>query len=572
MIGRDALYVCLVVMCVFSLEALCLGTDYYVDAAGGNDGNSGLGPMVAWRTIAKINASSFAPGDRILLKRGLLWREQLVVPSSGTADQPVVFGAYGAGERPLLKGSALVQNWTDGGSGNVWRASLRTQPNQVFFNQTRGTLQDSVQDLDSALEWCWSSGVLYVYATSNPDDLYRDPGVEASIRPSPRNYGLIHIKDSEHVTVQSIAVSQSYSYGIYIRPWGRHITISDCEVSHSLDGGIVVPNSGGAAVSQVTLLNCLVHHNNGGFKEGRPGVATYHEGVTMELVDGFAIRRCSVYNNYMEGVNFKRGATNGVIEHCSLYANGLINQYIEGASNIEIRYNKIYDCTYNAGIEIGLETNTFNNDNIRIHHNLFWGNSGAVSFWAANVSTQTRNVHICNNTFFNNEYAIRWKPGATNHCGGANSFRNNLIWQHKDWYTGIRDETMGDQGIARTDIRFNVFQQGAGSDTVGVHALVLADPHFVNASDNDFHLEPGSACINAGTDLGLEQDFEGNRIPQGAAPDIGAYERVGPASASIKARGNRTHTGDVESCGDTGTRDNTATTGWQRSGPDAPGG
>lgn len=41
------------------------------------------------------------------------------------------------------------------------------------------------------------------------------------------------------MTVESIAVTQSYSYGIYIRPVGHHITVSDCEVSHSLDGGIV---------------------------------------------------------------------------------------------------------------------------------------------------------------------------------------------------------------------------------------------------------------------------------------------------------------------------------------------
>ena len=68
-----------------------------------------------------------------------------------------------------------------------------------------------------------------------------------------------------------------------------------------------------------------------------------------------------------------------------MYANALINQYIEGATNIQIRYNKIYDCTYNAGIEFGLETNTYSNDAIKIYDNLFWGNSGGISFWSSAV-------------------------------------------------------------------------------------------------------------------------------------------------------------------------------------------
>jgi uncharacterized repeat protein (TIGR02543 family) len=526
MIKRHTLGFRRISLCILLFQAACLGADYYVDGTAGDDGNSGLSPTTAWRTVAKVNVSSFAPGDRILLRRGQVWREQLVVPSSGTADRPIVFGAYGVGDRPTLKGSALVQNWTAAGSPNIWRASLATQPNQVFLDGVRGTLESAVQNLDKPLEWCWSSGVLYVYAPSSPGVLYQNPGIEASVRPSTRSYGLIHIQNQEYVTIESIAVLQSYSFGIYIKPWGQYITVSDCEVGHSLDGGIVAPNSGGAAVSQITLLNCLVHHNNGGFKEGDPGVATYHEGITMEYVGGFTIRGCQVYNNYMEGVNFKRGATNGLVEGCTFYANDLIDQYIEGASNIEIRYNRIFDCTYNAGIEMGLETNTYNNDNINIHHNLFWGNSGAVSFWAGSVSAQTRNISICNNTFYNNEFAVHWKSGATDNYSGTNQIKNNLIWQYNDWYNGIKDDTSGQQAISRTEIAFNMFQQGARSDTLGTHALTVTDPGLVNASGNDFHLRAGSVCIDAGTNVGFIRDYDGNAIPQGAAPDIGAYEYV----------------------------------------------
>jgi hypothetical protein len=43
---------------------------YYVDATNGNDANTGLSEVTPWKTIAKVNASRFYPGNRILIKRG----------------------------------------------------------------------------------------------------------------------------------------------------------------------------------------------------------------------------------------------------------------------------------------------------------------------------------------------------------------------------------------------------------------------------------------------------------------------------------------------------------------------
>jgi len=43
---------------------------YYVNAPNGNDKNDGLSEPSPWKTIAKVNASRFYPGDQILFKRG----------------------------------------------------------------------------------------------------------------------------------------------------------------------------------------------------------------------------------------------------------------------------------------------------------------------------------------------------------------------------------------------------------------------------------------------------------------------------------------------------------------------
>ena len=79
---------------------------YYVDATGGRDTNSALSQAAAWKTIAKVNASRFNPGDQILLRRGGIWMQTLVVPSSGSPSKPIVFGAYGVGTNPVLTGSS----------------------------------------------------------------------------------------------------------------------------------------------------------------------------------------------------------------------------------------------------------------------------------------------------------------------------------------------------------------------------------------------------------------------------------------------------------------------------------
>ncbi|MDB5254230.1 MAG: hypothetical protein JWL80_296, partial [Parcubacteria group bacterium] len=91
---------------------------YYVANAGNDscDGTSqtiGTSGSCSWKTIAKVNTYSFNPGDSILFNKGDTWREQLTVPSSGTAGSPITFGAYGTGANPKILGSAAVSTWTN---------------------------------------------------------------------------------------------------------------------------------------------------------------------------------------------------------------------------------------------------------------------------------------------------------------------------------------------------------------------------------------------------------------------------------------------------------------------------
>jgi hypothetical protein len=88
---------------------------YYVDNCDvtGNDANNGTATGTPWLTIHQVNThASLAAGDSVLFRRGCTWREQLTVPTSGSAGTPIIIGAYGTGVNPIINGSDVVTAWT----------------------------------------------------------------------------------------------------------------------------------------------------------------------------------------------------------------------------------------------------------------------------------------------------------------------------------------------------------------------------------------------------------------------------------------------------------------------------
>ncbi|MFI7700294.1 carboxypeptidase regulatory-like domain-containing protein [Nonomuraea sp. NPDC049480] len=83
------------------------GTTYYVDAAG-DDSASGLDEAQAWKSLAKVSATTFAPGDRILLRAGQRWTGQLWPKGSGESGAPITVDRYGDGGKPRIDGAGQV--------------------------------------------------------------------------------------------------------------------------------------------------------------------------------------------------------------------------------------------------------------------------------------------------------------------------------------------------------------------------------------------------------------------------------------------------------------------------------
>ena len=83
-------------------------------------------------------------GDSILFKRGEMWRERLMFSSSGNSNNPITFGAYGTGNKPLLLGSVErndASDWVNEG-GNIWSTIDLRDGNELLSNPSFSTDTD----------------------------------------------------------------------------------------------------------------------------------------------------------------------------------------------------------------------------------------------------------------------------------------------------------------------------------------------------------------------------------------------------------------------------------------------
>jgi hypothetical protein len=78
------------------------GAQYYVDSQAGDDANPGTSRRKPWRSLDKVNAVRFQPGDKMLFRAGSRWTGQLRITAQGAPGLPVTFQAYGRGPRPRL--------------------------------------------------------------------------------------------------------------------------------------------------------------------------------------------------------------------------------------------------------------------------------------------------------------------------------------------------------------------------------------------------------------------------------------------------------------------------------------
>jgi hypothetical protein len=127
------------------------------------------------------------------------------------------------------------------------------------------------------------------------------------------------------------------------------------------------------------------------------------------------------------------------------------------------------------------------------------------------------NVTVVNNTFaYNTGLGIQIVEEPQVFVGFV--IRNNLI---SDSEGLINFATM-----TEADLTMDHNFLGAGYTEIHGTDYLEGDPLFVDPDAQDFHLQAGSPAIDQGSSTGAPAtDLDGVTRPQGAAVDVGCYER-----------------------------------------------
>lgn len=216
---------------------------YYVDNIYGNDSERGISPEGA---VRDFRALDIKPGDKILFKRGNVYRETLSV-TGGEEGKPVTYGAFGDGEPPVFYGSVNVSDfcdWVPTERENIWRCikSIATEVGNFVFNcdECTATLRWDKEALaeqgdfwDSRFGECNSGRVttaseqeLLMYSHGNPAQVY------SHIEAVPYGErGLVKLKS--HVVVENICFMNSGVHGLVASSGNtRNVTVRGCTIKN----------------------------------------------------------------------------------------------------------------------------------------------------------------------------------------------------------------------------------------------------------------------------------------------------------------------------------------------------
>ena len=504
---------------------------YYVDATNGNDSNDGLALSTAWKTIAKVNASNFQPGDFILFKRGEIWREQLTVPSSGTSGHPITFGAYGTGNNPVISGANIASTWTDEGS-SIYSATLTTEPEQLFYDDTRLTENGGTTTSVGSNEWDWDSNTLYINVGEDPSGGY--------VEISQRNFAL-WMSSKNYLTFQNLSFTKANGDVAVILIDGSDITYDKISVSNGAWHGIAIVGG-----ENITIENSDIYGNESA------GIFSWKVAATEG--NEVLIKSNTVHDNKTFGIEIV--SDYHIIEYNTVYDNGSAGSY----SGIEvdnvydgddfpnhniIRYNTVYGQIANGDDGTGIYADEYS-DYTDIYYNVVYGNDGpGISTFKADY------VNIYNNTVYGN---CQNSSGELTHFneihnygnGTANStnvvIKNNLVQATvaNTYNIYFNRETYNMTGLDisnniwySTSMNWYYWNDSGGNNLstwngfTGVGTDFNEDPLITDPDNADFTLQVTSLAIDSGTDVGLSQDYTGNSIVE--APDIGAYEYQGLA-------------------------------------------
>jgi hypothetical protein len=324
---------------LFSIT-LAWGTDYYVSSSKGSDLNNGLSAEQPLKTLSKIKNLTLRDGDRILLKRGDVWREDLAIVGSGSEKGSMEIAAYGEGAKPALNGAVVLSGWT------LLHAGIFSLE---YKGRCEGLLSDgkpvkkaSGPELRDG-EWFYDGARIYFKPSQGQAG---DHLIECCSKVGLRIYS------HNGVSIHDIAIYGHGGSGIWVIN-SSHLQIRDCVITANAGHGIGIanrPDKPGAPCSDIVIQGNTVSWNAN-------GIYLISEGGAAGLQQIKIIKNLVEYNDFNE-----------VWRHTTKDGHGLGVQNTSGSyfGENEFRYNHTGPCFWTQA-----ERRSDNNILTRnfIHHN-----------------------------------------------------------------------------------------------------------------------------------------------------------------------------------------------------------
>ena len=533
---------------------------YYIDSSFGNDSSTGTSINTPWRTIAKINNSSFHGGDSILFKRGEIWKEYFDFPSSGNAFVPIVIGSYGEGELPIITGVNIYEGWNIPSNwtlmnNNIWVREQSYNPQRTWINGKEVLRNEQIDSLDGTrYMWAWENSKIYVYSTENPATSF-------NLMETNFLYDVVRIANKYYIILQDIEIQGGYVFSLAIHG-SSNIIVQNCRIGSFSRQAIQIRDILGISSTYVTIDNCILDSKfnfSYGKDKGIDDGIQITTGANDCIVKNCVIRDFGHSGIYLKAVS---STSNGVFNN-KIFGNLITGEnvtYFRGL-NTDGYENKCRDNEiFNNVIRNTNVVNQINGNNNWIHHNIIDGvkNSIVKSYAVGQgISLMAYGAEgVCHDNKIDNNLIMNCdEPGISFGNGNAkenNYVRNNIILNcgrnSKEGYDniGIR---IANSNTIKTNYFYNncvynvdenspviflrdnyitIAQFNNQSTTADVASNNIQKDPLLETSDSlNFYLTENSPCIDAGINVGLTEDFYGNRIFNGFSPDIGIHEYYG---------------------------------------------
>ena len=514
-------------------------TSVYYVANAGSDSCDGKSPVIstsgtcAWKTIAKVNASTFPAGSSILFNKGDTWLEQLTIPSSGASGNPITFGAYGSGVAPVI----------DGENTRTMDIDLNLQS---YITITGLTLTRASST--AAIRGYVSGAVKSSYVTINNVTVTSTQAMG------------IRFTGGDHITISSSTFgyisgdANQTGDGIYI---GTD-TSNNPATNVTITGNTFSGTFGRDAVALTGCTTCTVSNNT--FSPSVLGIwlGTGSAVIDLEPNINQTVSNISIYGNTFDysitpsswAINGSGTASGSTLSNIMIYSNtfnlhntgtGAVGLKLGNDAGGSIIHNNTVNNASSTGVQVynGVNTKIYNNlisntvngavfdfesGSIYAHHNIL--NNMHAGCYCGSAATCT----IENNDFIN--YSNSYGIGNV----GTSTVKNNIFSTTASTATNIQ-ESPGANGTYDYNLYyspniasnawllygngFNTLAAWQATSTEDAHSL-SANPLFVSSATGNFHTQAGSPGIDTGANISSTTDYEGNYSYN--TTDIGAYE------------------------------------------------